>query len=54
MTKERKSTKEAKKSPTMTMKEKRAAKKSKKQTKLVLGADNAMRSLTSVSGIRRR
>ena len=54
MTKERKSTREAKKSPILTIQEKRAAKKSKKEAKLALGADNAMRSQTSVSGVGRR
>lgn len=53
MPKTRKSSKEAKKKPIMTMKEKRAVRKSKKEAKLVLDNDNAMRSATTVSGIRR-
>jgi len=39
MGKEQRSTKEAKKKPAMTQKEKRAAKKSKKQAKTSLGVD---------------
>ena len=53
MPKTRKSSREAKKKPTMTIKEKRAAKKSKKETKAVFGSDNAMRGATTVSEIGR-
>lgn len=38
MTKERKSQREAKKKPTMTLKEKRTAKKSKQEAKGILGS----------------
>jgi hypothetical protein len=41
MSKNRNSTKEAKKKPTMTLQEKRAAKKSKKESKTFLGDDRA-------------
>lgn len=50
MSKDRKSNKEAKKKPTMTMKEKRAAKKTKGDESIFLGKDNAMRRPTAVSG----
>ena len=41
MTKSRQSNKEAKKKPTMTLQEKRAAKKSKKESTTFLGQDRA-------------
>lgn len=53
MPKAHKSSKEAKKSPTMTMKERKAARKSKKEAKLVLGNNKATRSPTPVSELRR-
>lgn len=53
MTKARKSNKESKKRPILTMKEKRAAKKSKKETEVLLGNDNVVRSRTPISGIKR-
>ena len=53
MPKTRKNSREAKKKPAMTIKEKRAAKKCKKETKIVFGSDNAMRGATTVSEIRR-
>ncbi len=43
MTKVRRSNKEAKKTPTMTMKEKKAARKSKKEAKSFVGSENAAR-----------
>jgi len=43
MAKNRKSNKEAKKQPMMTMKEKKAARKSKKEGKVFLGNDSASR-----------
>ncbi len=50
MTKERKSNREAKKSPVLTMKEKKAAKKSKKEGKAFLAKDNATRRPAPASG----
>ena len=41
MSKNRQSNKEAKKKPAMTLQEKRAAKKSKKESQTVLGSDRA-------------
>jgi hypothetical protein len=43
MPKARKSNKEAKKEPAMTMKEKRAAKKSKSETRTLLGSAEGVR-----------
>lgn len=43
MSRERKSNREAKKEPALSMKEKRAAKKAKNQAKSLLGGDGAAR-----------
>ena len=53
MPKSRKSNKEAKKQPAMTMKEKRAAKKSKAEEKNVMGSESAARRPINVSAAKR-
>ena len=50
MSKNRKSTKEGKKKPIMTMKEKRAAKKSKGEENVFLVNDNSPRKAKTASG----
>ncbi len=53
MPKARKSNREAKKEPSLTLKEKRAAKKAKTEEKVLLGSDNAARKPMSISGTKR-
>jgi hypothetical protein len=53
MPKNRKSNKEAKKKPLMTMKEKRAAKKSKNEENVFLITDNTARRPKTVAGTKR-
>lgn len=53
MSKPRKSNREAKKEPAMTMKEKRAAKNSKKAPKILSGIAKATRTPAPVSGTKR-
>lgn len=53
MPKNRKSNKEAKKKPLMTMKEKRAAKKSKNEENVFLVNENTARRSKTVSGTNR-
>jgi hypothetical protein len=53
MSKNRKSTKEGKKKPVMTMKEKRAAKKSKGEDNVFLVNDNAPRKAKTDPGTKR-